>query len=93
MSLSAEADRLTLIRRVSLDLTGLPPTPSEVRRFVEDRDPQAYERLIDRLLESRRYGERWGRYWLDVAGYSDHEGGRSMPTDPAGNMPGGTGTT
>ena len=83
LSLSAEADRLTLIRRASLDLTGLPPTPSEVRQFLQDRNPRAYERLIDRLLESPRYGERWGRYWLDVAGYSDHEGGKVNANGPA----------
>ena len=83
LSLSAEADRLTLIRRASLDLTGLPPTPSEVRQFLQDRNPRAYERLIDRLLESLRYGERWGRYWLDVAGYSDHEGGKVNANGPA----------
>ena len=83
LSLSAEADRLTLIRRATFDLTGLPPEPAEVRRFLEDRHPRAYERLIDRLLESRRYGERWGRYWLDVAGYSDHEGGKVNANGPA----------
>ena len=83
LSLSAEADRLTLIRRATFDLTGLPPEPAEVRRFLEDRHPRAYERLIDRLLESPRYGERWGRYWLDVAGYSDHEGGKVNANGPA----------
>ena len=83
LALSAEADRLTLIRRAVLDLTGLPPEPAEVRQFLEDRDPRAYERLIDRLLESPRFGERWGRYWLDVAGYSDHEGGKVNANGPA----------
>ena len=83
LSLSPEADRLTLIRRAALDLTGLPPEPSEVQRFLRDRNPQAYERLIDRLLESSRYGERWGRYWLDLAGYSDHEGGKVNVNGPA----------
>ncbi len=73
LTLSPEADRLTLIRRASFDLTGLPPTPEEVRAFVSDPDPQAYEKLIDRLLASPRYGERWGRYWLDLAGYADTE--------------------
>jgi hypothetical protein len=73
LTLSPEADRLTLIRRAYFDLTGLPPTPEEVRDFVADRDPQAYERLIDRLLASPRFGERWGRYWLDLAGYADTE--------------------
>jgi hypothetical protein len=73
LTLSPEADRLTLIRRACFDLTGLPPTPEEVRAFASNRDPQAYEKLIDRLLESPRYGERWGRYWLDLAGYADTE--------------------
>jgi hypothetical protein len=73
LTLSPEADRLSLIRRASLDLTGLPPTPEEARAFVSDPDPQAYEKLIDRLLASPRYGERWGRYWLDLAGYADTE--------------------
>ena len=82
LTLSAEADRLTLIRRASLDLTGLPPEPAAVRKFLEDRDTRAYERLIDRLLESPRYGERWGRFWLDVAGYSDHEGGKVNANGP-----------
>lgn len=74
LSLSPEADRRTLIRRASFDLIGLPPTPSDVEKFVNDSDPNAYSRLIDRLLESRHYGERWGRYWLDLAGYSDSDG-------------------
>ena len=73
LTLAPEADRTTLIRRASFDLTGLPPTPEEVREFVSDQDPQAYEKLIDRLLASPRYGERWGRYWLDLAGYADTE--------------------
>ena len=83
LSLSAEADRLTLIRRASFDLTGLPPEPADVRRFLEDREPRAYERLVERLLESPRHGERWGRFWLDVAGYSDHEGGKVNANGPA----------
>lgn len=73
LTLSPEADRLTLIRRAHFDLTGLPPTPEEVRAFASNDDPQAYEKLIDRLLASPRYGERWGRYWLDLAGYADTE--------------------
>ena len=76
MSFSPEADRATLIRRASFDLTGLPPEPAEVKAFLADKDPQAYEKLIDRLLASPRYGERWGRYWLDLAGYADSEGGK-----------------
>ena len=71
LSPSAEADKRTLIRRATYDLSGLPPTAEEVERFVHDASPQAYERLIDRLLASPRYGERWGRHWLDVARYSD----------------------
>ncbi len=77
-SLSPEADRLTLLRRASFDLTGLPPEPAEVAAFLHDRSPQAYEHLIERLLASPRYGERWGRYWLDLAGYADSEGKREQ---------------
>ena len=68
---SEEADRRTLARRVTFDLTGLPPTPDEVEAFVHDRDPLAYERLVDRLLASPHYGERWARHWLDVVKYAD----------------------
>ena len=71
---SSEADRRTLIRRATFDLTGLPPTPKEVEEFLADDSPLAYEHLIDRLLSSPRYGERWGRHWLDAAGYADSEG-------------------
>ena len=71
---SPEADRGTLIRRVTLDLTGLPPTPEAVAAFVGDASPQAYERLVDRLLASPHYGERWGRHWLDLARYADSSG-------------------
>jgi hypothetical protein len=78
LDFSPEADRATLLRRVYLDLTGLPPEPSEVRTFAADNDPKAYEKLVDRLLASPRYGERWGRHWLDVAGYSDSEGKREQ---------------
>jgi hypothetical protein len=65
----AEADKTTLIRRATFDLTGLPPTPQEVRAFLLDKSPVAYEKLIDRLLTSPHYGEHWGRHWLDVARY------------------------
>ncbi|MCA9148770.1 MAG: PSD1 domain-containing protein [Planctomycetales bacterium] len=68
------ADRRTLIRRVTYDLTGLPPTPAEVQTFLSDPAPDAYEQLIDRLLASPQYGERWGRFWLDVARYADSNG-------------------
>ncbi len=69
-----EADRRTLIRRVTLDLTGLLPTPEEVTNFVEDKSPLAYENLVERLLGSKAYGERWARHWLDVVGYADSNG-------------------
>ena len=71
LTASAEASRQTLIRRVYFDLLGLPPTPLEVREFVEDSGADAFERLVDRVLSSPRYGERWGRHWLDLARYSD----------------------
>jgi mono/diheme cytochrome c family protein len=78
LSLAPQADRLTLLRRAYHDLTGLPPEPEAVERFLADTAPGAYERLIDRLLASPRYGERWGRYWLDLAGYADSEGKREQ---------------
>ena len=71
---SPEADRQTLIRRLSLDLTGLPPTPEEADAFAADASPQAYENLVERLLASPRYGERWARRWLDLARYADTNG-------------------
>jgi hypothetical protein len=74
LSPSPQADRATLIRRVSLDLIGLPPTPDEVDRFIEDDADDAYERLVDRLLASKHYGERWARRWLDLARYADTNG-------------------
>ncbi|HTU25231.1 MAG TPA: PSD1 and planctomycete cytochrome C domain-containing protein, partial [Pirellulales bacterium] len=77
LSFSPEADRTTLIRRASFDLIGLPPTPEEIARFVADPAPDAYEQLIDRLLASPQYGERWARHWLDVAGYADSRGSTS----------------
>jgi len=69
-----EASREALIRRASLDLTGLPPTPEEVAAFVADRSPDAYERLVDRLLASPHYGEKWARHWLDLVRYADTNG-------------------
>ena len=69
-----EADRVTLIRRLSLDLIGLPPTLQEVEAFLSDRTPEAYSRLVERLLASPHYGERWGRHWLDLARYADSNG-------------------
>ena len=68
------ADRITLIRRVSYDLTGLPPTPEEIDLFVNDRSPDAYEKLVDRLLASPGYGEKWGRHWLDLVRFADTHG-------------------
>src|SRR5581483_6370277 len=65
------ADRASLLRRLSYDLTGLPPAPEEVDAFVNDPAPEAYEKVVDRLLASPRYGERWGRHWLDVARYAE----------------------
>ncbi len=72
--LSPEADRRTLIRRLSFDLLGLPPTPERVQQFVNDRSEQAYAKLVDELLQSPRYGERWARHWLDVVHYGDTHG-------------------
>ncbi len=74
LRLSREADRRTLIRRAYFDLIGLPPAPEDVRAFVADLEPRAYERVVDRLLASPRYGERWGRHWLDAVGYADSDG-------------------
>lgn len=71
---SSQADRRTLIRRVSFDLLGLPPTPAEIDAFVADDDPSAFERLVDRLLASPAYGERWARHWLDVARFGESQG-------------------
>ena len=74
LTLSPEADKVTLIRRVALDLTGLPPTPQEVDAFLADRSPEAYEKLVDRLLASPRYGEHMARSWLDLARFGDTHG-------------------
>jgi len=71
---SPVADRRTLIRRLYFDLHGLPPTPEQIDAFVNDQDPEAYSKLVDRLLESPRYGERWARHWLDVVHYGDTHG-------------------
>jgi hypothetical protein len=74
LTLAPEADRLSLIRRATFDLTGLPPTPQEIDTFLADETPEAYAQLVDRLLASEQYGEHWGRHWLDLAGYADSEG-------------------
>lgn len=73
----ADADKRTLIRRATFDLTGLPPSPQEIEQFLADSSTKAYERLIDRLLSTKAYGERWGRMWLDVVRYADTEGSGS----------------
>src|SRR5262249_22719931 len=71
---SAEADKITQLRRLSLDLVGLPPTIAEVDAFLADKSKDAYEKQVDRLLASPHYGERWGRVWLDAARYADSDG-------------------
>jgi len=73
LSPNEAADRRTLIRRVSLDVIGLPPTPKQVEEFVNDKSPDAYEKLVERLLASKQYGERWGRHWLDVVRYGEDD--------------------
>ena len=78
LSFAPEASKEVLMRRVFFAVTGLPPSPAEAQRFLTDSEPGAYDRLVERLLASPRYGERWGRYWLDVAGYSDVEGRREQ---------------
>jgi len=84
LSPAPPTDRATLIRRATLDLLGLPPTPSEIDAFVNDPSPDAYEKLIDRLLASPRYGERWGRHWLDVVRFGESQGyERDKPRDHA----------
>lgn len=74
LQLSPQADKRTLIRRATFDLTGLPPTPQEVEAFLVDKSPDAFGKVVDRLLASPHYGERWGRYWLDVARFADTKG-------------------
>jgi Protein of unknown function (DUF1549)/Protein of unknown function (DUF1553) len=79
---AAPADRVTLLRRVSFDLTGLPPTPEEIDAFLADQSPNAYEKVVDRLLGSPRYGERWARHWLDLARFAESEGFKADETRP-----------
>jgi hypothetical protein len=81
LSLGPPADRTTLIRRLSFDLTGIPPSLDDVATFVNDTGPGAYNRLVDRLLASPRYGERWGKYWLEASGYSESNGYFSADSD------------
>src|SRR5579884_1251185 len=80
LSFNADADRRTLLRRASLDLIGLPPTQREIDQFLADPSENAYERMIDRLLASPHYGERWGQHWLDVVGYADSNGDGAQDT-------------
>ena len=102
LTFSANAPKWVLMRRAYFDLVGLPPSPDEVRQFVSDSKTDAYERMIDRLLDSPHYGERWGRHWLDVAGYTDeasyaselvrskagtHKMERPAAPDRSGNLP------
>src|SRR5204863_2233931 len=68
------ADKATLLRRVTFDLTGLPPTPGEIASFLADRSPQAYEKVVDHLLASPQYGERWARHWLDLVRFAETSG-------------------
>jgi hypothetical protein len=82
LTLNPEVDKSTLIRRVSLDLTGLPPTPEQVAEFLADTEPDAYERLVERLLASPSYGERWARMWLDLARFADTKGYEKDRTRP-----------
>lgn len=74
LSPAEPADKRTLIRRVTFDLTGLPPSPAEVAAFLQDEEPEAFTRVVDRLLASPHYGEQWGRHWLDVVRYADSDG-------------------
>ncbi len=83
---SPEADRRTLIRRATFDLTGLPPTPQEIEAFEKDKSPNAFAKVVDRLLASPRYGERWGRHWLDVARYAEDDV-RGLDPKGRGYMP------
>ncbi len=82
LRIGPEADRVTLIRRASFDLIGLPPTPEQVDAFVSDSAPDAYEKVVERLLASPHYGERWARHWLDLARYAESNGFKSDETRP-----------
>jgi mono/diheme cytochrome c family protein len=81
LTFAPTAGSRALLRRVSFDLTGLPPTPEELKTFLDDSSPEAYEHAVDRLLASPRYGERWARHWLDVAGYADSNGGTETDSE------------
>src|SRR5215510_8814161 len=79
---SPRADKITLIRRATFDLIGLPPTPEEVKAFLDDRSSNAFEKVVDRLLASPHYGEKWARHWLDLARYAESEGFKADETRP-----------
>ncbi len=79
---SKSADKITLLRRATFDLTGLPPTPKEVHAFIADKSPKAFERVVDRLLAAPQYGEKWGRHWLDLARYAESDGFKADDTRP-----------
>ncbi len=81
LSPQSEADRHTLVRRMTLGLTGLPPSTSEINQFMDDKEPKAYERLVERLLEKTAYGERWGRHWLDVVRFGESSGQLTVNED------------
>src|SRR5207245_6072319 len=76
------ADQITLLRRATLDLIGLPPSPEEAQEFLADNSPDAFAKVVDRLLASPQYGERWGRHWLDLARYADTAGFKGDETRP-----------
>ncbi|HEX4948767.1 MAG TPA: DUF1549 and DUF1553 domain-containing protein [Blastocatellia bacterium] len=82
LTLSKPADKITLLRRATFDLTGLPPTPDEVMAFLNDKSPKAFEKVVDRLLASPAYGEKWGRHWLDLARYAESDGFKADDTRP-----------
>lgn len=82
LTLSDPTDKVSLIRRASFDLIGLPPTPEEVEAFLADDSPKAFERVVDRLLASPHYGERWARHWLDLARFAESVGFKSDETRP-----------
>ncbi|HET6424246.1 MAG TPA: DUF1549 domain-containing protein, partial [Planctomycetaceae bacterium] len=82
LTFAPDADKTTWLRRVTFDLTGLPPMPDEVQAFLEDTAPDAYDRVVDRLLDSPRYGETWGRVWLDLVRFAETAGFNADPTRP-----------
>ena len=81
---AAPADRYTLIRRLSFDLTGLPPTPEEIKAFVGDTSPDAYQKLVKRMLDSPHFGERWARHWMDLVRYAESHGSEGGSRNPGG---------